>query len=185
MNKKNILQTAKIVFLGLILSLGVSYAFAILQGSPPTDNVSGPINTGAMTQTKTGSLKVTPGGFSSTIGIFTDSLLIGGTGIVPLKKLQVVGSAVFTSTTSTPSSAPMIVGRNVYSNATIPDYTFYNDENTGVYHPTPGNTLGFSADGVERIKLDANGVTIKSLIPPTGVETQVCVNASGHLELCN
>jgi hypothetical protein len=58
MNKKNILQPIKILILGLVLSLGVSYVFAALQGAPPTGNVAGPLNEGPSSQVKDGGLSV-------------------------------------------------------------------------------------------------------------------------------
>ena len=55
---KNIIQSLKVVALGLMLAIGLSYAFAWTAptGNPPTGNVSAPVNVGDNTQYKEGSL---------------------------------------------------------------------------------------------------------------------------------
>jgi hypothetical protein len=55
---KSILQQTKIVALGIIVAVGISYAFAWTgpTSTPPSGNVSSPINVGSTTQTKYGSL---------------------------------------------------------------------------------------------------------------------------------
>jgi hypothetical protein len=102
MNKKNILQPIKILILGLVLSLGVSYVFAALQGAPPTGNVAGPLNVGPSAQTKEGSLdisggnlRVLSGGFRSVgSALFDDMVEIGGIVLNPAdNKLIVSGNS--------------------------------------------------------------------------------------------
>ena len=53
---KNIIQSLKVVALGLMLAIGLSYAFAWTAptGNPPTGNVSAPINVGDADQIKIG-----------------------------------------------------------------------------------------------------------------------------------
>jgi hypothetical protein len=44
-----------------------------------------------------------------------------------------------------------------------PSYSWYNDTITGIYHPSQ-NTLGFSTNGIERIKIDPSGnIDFKSM----------------------
>lgn len=61
---KQILPTLKISLLAIVLSFGISYAIAWTAptATPPTGNVSAPINTGATDQTKAGDLCTTKGG---------------------------------------------------------------------------------------------------------------------------
>lgn len=59
--KKNILETIKITFLALILTVGIGYAFAAwtpAPASPPSGNVDAPINVGATSQAKLGALSL-------------------------------------------------------------------------------------------------------------------------------
>ena len=68
MKKNKLLQSIKVIILGLVLSLGVSYIFAGIGGNteellPPKNNVPGPINEGISNQIKDGGLSVN--GFSA------------------------------------------------------------------------------------------------------------------------
>lgn len=84
--KKNVLQIIKVIVLGLILSLGVSYAFA-----QPSNNVPGPLNVGTSTQIKNGDLSVN--GFLATL----NSAFLGKVGIgisIPKDTLHVAGNIV-------------------------------------------------------------------------------------------
>ncbi|MCR4283946.1 MAG: hypothetical protein NUV64_01325 [Parcubacteria group bacterium] len=58
MKKENIIQSLKIVALGLMVAVGLSYAFAWTAptSNPPSGNVAAPINVSGVSQTKTGSL---------------------------------------------------------------------------------------------------------------------------------
>ncbi|OHA78707.1 MAG: hypothetical protein A3B07_00290 [Candidatus Yonathbacteria bacterium RIFCSPLOWO2_01_FULL_43_27] len=58
---KNIIQLTKIIGLAIVLSLGLSYAYAWTAPTaiPPTGNADAPINTSGSDQTKTGILRVT------------------------------------------------------------------------------------------------------------------------------
>ena len=55
---KNIIQSLKVVALGLMLAIGLSYAFAWTAptGNPPSGNVSAPVNVSGNLQTKAGDL---------------------------------------------------------------------------------------------------------------------------------
>lgn len=76
---------------------------------------------------------------------------------VPLTKLHVVGNSTFTATTSTTiPSAAYIRGLNSYSTATTPDYAWFNNDQTGIFHPS-ANNIGFSTGGTERLRINENG----------------------------
>ncbi|MCR4342706.1 MAG: hypothetical protein NUV40_02230, partial [Patescibacteria group bacterium] len=63
MKKENIIQSIKVITLGLMVAVGLSYAFAWTAptSAPPGGNVSAPINVSNTSQTKTGFLWVDGG----------------------------------------------------------------------------------------------------------------------------
>ena len=61
-------------------------------------------------------------------------------------ELQVIGNSVFSASTSAINSSAYIKGANNYSTPTIPDYTWWSDTLTGIFHPTI-NTVGISIAG--------------------------------------
>jgi len=79
MNKKNILQSIKVIVLGLVVAVGVSYAFA-----QPGDNVPGPLNVGSSNQAKLGGFAVG----TATWPIYINKL---GVSIPSTAKLEVKG----------------------------------------------------------------------------------------------
>jgi len=59
MKKNELLQSVKVIILGLVLSLGVVYAFSATGvPSAPSNNVDGPLNDGTSSQVKNGGLSV-------------------------------------------------------------------------------------------------------------------------------
>ena len=154
MKKNKIIQSVKVLILGLIFSFGANYVFAapiILNPIPPQNNVTGPINVGTSTQIKNGDLSVN--GFLVTL----NAAFLGNVGIGtadPISTLHVSGNALFkTSPNSSNTSAAEIRGGDGYSTATDPDYTFNDDNSTGMFHPAD-HTLAFSASGGTGIKID-------------------------------
>jgi hypothetical protein len=81
----------------------------------------------------------------------------------PFANLHLVGYAVFSATATTFSgttSAAYIRGNDIFSTATNPDYTWYNGDQTGLFHPSVG-VIGFSVNGfgeVMRIKNNRLGI---------------------------
>jgi hypothetical protein len=87
---------------------------------------------------------------------FTSAGNVGIKTTTPYTALHVVGNSTFTQTTSSITSAAYIRGLNTYSTATTPDYTWYNNDLTGIFHPG-GNTIGFSTGGIERLSINSSG----------------------------
>ncbi len=96
--------------------------------------------------------------------VFQDgSVSIGGTISLPWPfKLQVAGNTVFSQTQNTITSAAMIRGLNDYSSASTPDFTWFNNDLTGFYHPAL-NKIGFSVSGIERVLVSNIDIKINSL----------------------
>jgi hypothetical protein len=69
---------------------------------------------------------------------------------------QSFGNALFSTSTS-PTSAAYIRFNTTYSTASTPDYTFFSDSTTGIFHPSSGNILGFTTGGTERMRIASNG----------------------------
>lgn len=76
-------------------------------------------------------------------------------------KVQVVGSSVFTATTNSITSAPMIRGNNSFSTPTTPDFTWYNSDQTGIFHPA-ANVIGFTVSGSEQMRLIGSNLLLGS-----------------------
>ena len=77
---KNVIQSLKVIALGLILAFGISYAFAWTAptSNPPAGNVAAPINVSGSAQIKSGALSSstsfdTPTGYFGKIGIGTSN----------------------------------------------------------------------------------------------------------------
>ncbi len=78
-----------------------------------------------------------------------------GLGITsPLVKFHIVGNALFTQTTATPTSAAYIRGLNGYSGISVPDYTWYGNTNTGMYH-SGANTMGLTVGGTSALHINS------------------------------
>lgn len=94
--KKTIFDNLKLLALAVILSLGfgVAYAWTGPTGVPPTNNVSGIINTGSVSQIKAGGLWVNSLGTDAGLTIGGNA----GVGVTsPTEKLDVNGNAKATA----------------------------------------------------------------------------------------
>lgn len=74
----------------------------------------------------------------------------------PYTELHTIGNSTFSQSTSSITSAAFIRGLNSYSSATTPDYTWFNNDQTGMFHPGWGN-LAFTINGYERLRLNSSG----------------------------
>ena len=100
----NLLTSLRTLILALILSIGISYAYAAwsppgaAQNPPPSGNIDAPVNVGAGSQTKTGPLWAN-GIFSSAGGYVVGNLeVVGNVGIgtpSPSAKLEVVSGSCY------------------------------------------------------------------------------------------
>lgn len=80
---------------------------------------------------------------------------IGATTTLSNVKFQVIGNSIF-SGSGTVTSAAYIRGNSVSSGSTTPDYTWYGDDQTGLFHPAAWQ-IGFAIGGTEKMRLDYNG----------------------------
>ena len=94
-----------------------------------------------------GQIKVFSGG-KTTIGSTSNPGTIGVAHWIVGNKMAI------TATTSSVTSAPMIIGQNAVSS--IASYTWYNDEGTGFSHPA-AQTMGFNINGNERARFTSGG----------------------------
>ena len=90
----------------------------------------------------------------------------------PLTSFHVVGNSIFTKNNAVPTSAAYIKGSTTYTSATDPDYTWYGNASTGMFHPNL-NIIGFSTTGVERMRIDASGNVAIGTTDPKGYKFAV------------
>jgi hypothetical protein len=104
-------------------------------------------------------------GNNANVGIGTSTPQFGS-------KLHVVGYALFSQTNAAftaTSRAAYIRGNDNFSTATTPDYTWYNSDQTGMFHPADA-TIAFSVNsalpaGLEMMRINATGVGIGTTAP--------------------
>jgi hypothetical protein len=92
---------------------------------------------------------------SQNLGIGTSS---------PITRLDVVGgtttirgAALFnTSSTTGTNSSAYIRSANAFSSATTPDYSWWFNDQCGLFHPA-SDTIGFTTAGVERMRITSTG----------------------------
>lgn len=67
-------------------------------------------------------------------------------------------------------SSPLIKARNTFSNNSSPDYTWFNDDNTGIFHPSM-NRIGISLSGNRRALFTTTGAFFgqNSTISPSSI----------------
>jgi hypothetical protein len=109
---------------------------------------------------------------SGNVGIGTSS---------PVTRLDVVGgtttirgAALFnTSSTAGTGSSAYIRSANAFSSATTPDYTWWFNDQCGVFHPA-SDVIGFSTTGTERMRITGAGnVGIGTTTPESKLNLQV------------
>jgi hypothetical protein len=97
---------------------------------------------------------------SAQVKVFSGGNTIVGSTNSPVSgaKFQVAGPTIFTTATGTvtPSYAAYIRSANGVSTANTPDYTWNIDNTTGIFHPA-SNTIGITAGGSEKLRINNNG----------------------------
>jgi hypothetical protein len=77
-------------------------------------------------------------------------------------ELQIVGNTVISKNSGTINSAAYIKGLNMFSTDSIPDYSWWGDTLTGIFHPAL-RTTAFTNAGLETMRLSsANNILIGS-----------------------
>ncbi len=118
-------------------------------------------------------IKVFPGG-TTVIG----DLNLTGTA----SKFTVIGNSTFLQSNSPFVSAPFIRGNNGYSNASNPDYTWWGNDVTGIFHPS-ANTIGFAINGAEKFRIFTNGNLYSSLYNTPGPFADGIINLKNNISL--
>jgi len=78
----------------------------------------------------------------------------------PTAELQVIGNTLFSKNTLTITSSAYIKGFNSFSTDSLPDYSWWGDTLTGIFHPAV-NILAFSNIGRETMRISpANNLLI-------------------------
>jgi len=86
----------------------------------------------------------------------------GNTGFgttTPLSRIHVNGNALITNTTGVPVSAAFIRGNSNQSTALTPEYTWWNNDQTGFFHPA-ANTIGITLGGTEAARFFQSGFNL-------------------------
>lgn len=91
----------------------------------------------------------------------TGSVSLGSITAPPVgAELQVIGNSLYSNNTGVITSSPYIRGLNVFSNDTMPDFSWWGDAKTGIFHPALNN-LAFTINGNEAMRISpANNLLI-------------------------
>ncbi len=85
----------------------------------------------------------------------TGSISIGSITQPPANaELQVIGNSVFSKNTGAIISSPYIKGLNIFTTDSLPDYSWWGDTLTGIFHPVL-NTIAFTNAGRETMRLSS------------------------------
>ena len=100
------------------------------------------------------------------IKVFPNSRISFGTTLNPtyfgVDKLFITNKLAFANTATAITSSALIRGNNSYSTATTPEFTWFNDDLTGLYHPAI-KKIGFSISGNERVLISQNAIKVNSV----------------------
>ncbi len=93
----------------------------------------------------------------SQIKVFPNNKISFGTTVSPanfgIDNLFIGNKIAFADTATAIASSALIRGSNSFSSKTNPDFTWYNNDHTGFFHPNLG-IIGISINGTERCRID-------------------------------
>ncbi len=87
-------------------------------------------------------------------------------------ELQVIGNSLFSKSTGAITSSAYIKGVNIFSTQTTPDYTWWGDTLSGIFHPAL-NTIAFATNGKAILMLMPNHNLIIDSSIDNGARLQV------------
>jgi len=86
----------------------------------------------------------------------------------------------FSNNGLTITSAAYIRALNNFSTKTTPDYTWWNDDMTGIYHPSD-NKIGFSVEGEQKALITINGLAITATDNVTSPSSRIHVDSGNSV----
>lgn len=122
---------------------------------------------------------------SAQIKIYTGgSTIIGATpsSAPTTLKFHIVGNTVFSGSSSTSTfngKAPLIRGTDTYGTATTPEYSFFGNDQTGIFHPA-ADVLGFTIAGSEKMRIHSDGNTYLNFVGFGGLAKLNVYNSGGR-----
>lgn len=134
---------------------------------------SGVTNIGGVIRIANGSVSAPILSFSAsnTTGIYSPATGQIGFSTGGTNRMTIVNSAVIFNIASlgatTRSAMITSQGNNVYSSASSPDYTWYNNSTCGMYHPGL-NEISFSTNSIQRMTITNSSVKINTFLEITG-----------------
>ncbi|MBL7895710.1 MAG: tail fiber domain-containing protein [Bacteroidia bacterium] len=122
---------------------------------------------------------------SAQIKVFSGGAVSYGSTTAPGggEKHKFTGDLVVSSASSISGSAARIRGNNGYSAANTPDFTWYGNDQTGLFHPAY-NVMGFTIDGSEKMRINSAGNLLINTTTDNGnlsiytIATGIHINAS-------
>lgn len=122
---------------------------------------------------------------SAQIKVFSGGAVSYGSTTAPAggEKHKFTGDLVVSSASSISGSAARIRGNNGYSAANTPDFTWYGNDQTGLFHPAY-NVMGFTIDGSEKMRINSAGNLLINTTTDNGnlsiytIATGIHINAS-------
>jgi len=92
-------------------------------------------------------------------------------------ELQVIGNTVFSNATGTITSSAYVKGLNIFSTSGQPDYSWWGDTLTGIFHPEV-NILAYANAGKETMRLTPKNNTLIGSTADNGDRLQVTGNSN-------
>jgi hypothetical protein len=87
-------------------------------------------------------------------------------------ELQVIGNSLYSNNTGTITSSAYIRGLNTFSMDTMPDFSWWGDTKTGIFHPLLNN-MAFASNGIEAMRITPNSNLVIGATADIGDRLQV------------